>query len=656
MRIDTLELVNFRSYARATFTLKQQTYIVGENNAGKSTAIDALLWALTGRCRGLDGSNRDMAELVREGQQTGLGVRVTLADFGSVQRQTNGREVFLKVKEWEGPNAKQQEALYEKLATTEAVLQACLDNAAFLNLHHADAKRLIMGVLNVRIPAAALEPLGVAGPLSPDELDARYQSVMADRRGAKATLAQQLMPAEPSLQAFGGDEPPPVEDLRRQLEGVRGEERALFSDNAETRGRREALVLNKDDVQASIADIQRRLPTYSEHDIHTQLDELDERLALMTDGATPEQGSLIDDEAAPAENPIEHEHEHTKSGLADERGRLRMLESLIGRVEEHDPAKGCVLQGGIPCKTPAKDFKDYLTDSKKDRRELQKSIKAAETRIAEIEAELDMQIAADREAARKRQQAHSDRRGLELKASTLRSTLTRLQDDTARLTDLRAQLARIDSDLATIGDVQLPSGIVAIRDRILRGEQLIRDVEVYQTAAGAWREASARRLKLEQRVARCEHLCDQLGPKGVIVDVLEQARVMFEQTVNQALDKWGYHLEFQIDPWTVRVNGRKANQLAVSERLRAGVALQLAIAEITGTWLVAIDAVDMLDSKRRTILADVIDGWPGQIILAATKDPDYEMPAELPAGVAMYRLELRDDVTVVASALATVTA
>ena len=69
MKINKLSLTNFRNHKRTEVTLDRINFFVGQNNAGKSSILAAIEWALTGRCLWTDRAGRGAADLVRQGEK-----------------------------------------------------------------------------------------------------------------------------------------------------------------------------------------------------------------------------------------------------------------------------------------------------------------------------------------------------------------------------------------------------------------------------------------------------------------------------------------------------------------------------------------------------------------------------------------------------------
>lgn len=689
MVINSLEIANFRSHSRSAFSFRSRTFLFGRNNSGKSTALDAIRFVLTGRLEGIDGANRNIVELINERSlerltaaqsaderaSFALGARLRLADPAlAPRRQSDGREVFLDVndngKDWRGSKTDKQAELYKRLGATEAEVLACLDSSAFLRLHHSDAKALTMRLMDAKIPATPLEPLGVRGPLTVEELAQEYKRAFDARTVAKRDLDRHSVYPAPAL--VEGEEPPSLEAIGEQLDDLRNDEAVIVRDTSTLLGRKREILRQIEELTADKLEIEKRIDSYG--DPNADCDTLEQRLEIWP-------RLMLEGEPAVPEPPTfarlnlegdERERDTKQEALVDARGRLKVIEEQIGYLAKHNPTAGCVLDPSVPCKTPAKSFasrlealRALLEQTEKeigDGAEQLEAVRALITRrrdeAAATEAKASAEYraaAAARDAVRKRNKAAEDadrknRAEVERGLATARARCGYLQQDQASLAQVLERLERLGRDLVGLGDVEEPEGLEQVRARIAAGEAILEEATRWHEANRLHRESRDAHLALEREVARLEHLVEQLGPKGLIVDALETARVAFEARVNGALAKWGYAIGFTLDPWLVRVNGRPTSQLSISERLRVGIALQLAVAELCGLMFVTIDQVDILDAENRAILLDVLDGWTGQVVIAAMRDDREGLPtgADVPPDTAMYWIDrdLAGDTTV----------
>jgi hypothetical protein len=101
-----------------------------------------------------------------------------------------------------------------------------------------------------------------------------------------------------------------------------------------------------------------------------------------------------------------------------------------------------------------------------------------------------------------------------------------------------------------------------------------------------------------------------------------------------------------VDPWQVVVNGRPIQTYSESEQFRIGVALQLAIAELSGLSFAIVDRLDMLDVHNRALATKMIFASPvQQVLVLSTRELEQALP-KIP-GALVHRLGKIDERTVV---------
>jgi len=69
LKINSLSLENFRSHKKTEINLERINFFAGGNNAGKTSILAAIEWALTGHCLWTDRAGRGAADLVRQGEK-----------------------------------------------------------------------------------------------------------------------------------------------------------------------------------------------------------------------------------------------------------------------------------------------------------------------------------------------------------------------------------------------------------------------------------------------------------------------------------------------------------------------------------------------------------------------------------------------------------
>ena len=609
MRITRIALSTFRSHVRTAIDLADRiTFLCGPNGAGKSTVIDGLQFALLGTCRGTDARGVGSADLVHtpsHGVPAGKAIAaVDVAGVGTVARQVEGRSVALTVGEERGALGTQQARLLAALGGAPAAppvpagaLAAVLGGDLLVDLPHAEAKALLLAVLDVRIPFEG-------ATLTLEQLDARHAKAFEDRRGAKARLQAIAVPAEP------GELEPDLADVERRLGELRTREKLLIGEGAradgQARAERRALEDEAERHRAKIGVLER---------------ELDAIAAALVAGH-------VDADLARACELAAALNEHDAQGQADAESDIAAREAsrVLELLTKHEPAAGCVLNAGVPCKTPVKAFRARAGE--------------LEATIAELRARIEAQAARATRAAEHRAELAAIRRRLEAerKLEAKRAdVIAELEDRRTKLTAALEALERMPAAPPVAGE------LAQVHERIAQGEAVLEQARALVLAWAAHRARTKDKQAAAVEVARLERLVDELGPKGIRVEALASVLEAFTGTTNGVLAWWGYRLRFMLDPWRIVVNGRGADLLSSSERFRVGVALQLAIAEAAGLGFVAIDGADVLDQANRAILAELLDDWPGQVLVAATADgpPAIDAP-----GVAVYWLTREHEQTV----------
>lgn len=581
-----LQLSAFRSFDEAEIVFADtRTLIVGRNATGKSTIADAIAWCLTGRCRGTDAAGRGVAHLIRSGRDR-MRVRVDLmTEQGpcAIAREVDGRarsttlalgtsDVDLRP----GPVNDLQALIYTRLGVSADVIQAACDATAFFALDHADTKDLLLRLLDVRVSLDG-EP-----PMRLDELDAAYRKAEFERAAAKKAAA-----------ALGTMTPPPIplqspaDQLREKAAALREQIAGARDGQAEARGRLAELTRRRGEISRGVDTLHRSArvvgPSFA-----TDL-EMSERVLAH---ATAQLEAIRTQEPPP----------FVGQQIAPE---------WVSRVQAHDPKDGCVFSASIPCKTAVSHFRAYVQ-----------------------QAHADVQKHADAEKARAswrglvtQQEREVDRLSREVSAK--RADLVRSDEVSALIHQGEAKLAAVVAEIDALESGPSPQDHAADDTAALATiEAQLATWQDYDRAHGAFQAHKARAAALKAEIASCEARCQQTGPKGARVQALASALHAWTSEVNTVAGRWGFTFAIVPDPWAVTVNGRDVSLLSVSERLRVGVALQLAIVRAAGLSLAIVDGVDILDRANNLELSRVVlnPDAANQIVLAATREDDAPVP------------------------------
>lgn len=596
MKLTSIKLHRFRSFVDVDLPVEApRILIAGLNGAGKSSIREAIRWGLTGVCEATDAKGAGYEFLIPNGVGS-VAVDLDIADVGTVvRRRKNGFGTELQIGEFAGEPTVQQQSLYAKLGVSPPFLNAVLTTEHFLHLHHADAKRLVLDLLNVHVQVGEER-------LTLDQLESRYNQAFEERKLSKSKLRAFLLPQPPS-----SEEMPSLERIDAQLATLRQELETLTAKTGATAGKRQIL-------EKLLATTTRTLETLPTVDLEALEIALADQQTLV---ATLE--AEVDDiaEAMPTIPP---------PGSAE---RLPFLRDRIEALRQHKPTKGCVLDSRVPCDTPKVRFTKQAKALEEELDRLE-AVGGAETPARDMTAHNTL-----REARRILQQLLADR-------ASAQSTLN------AR-TKSEAELGQIRSDLKALGPInsEETAGLEVLKTRIEKGTLLRKRAEMHWQTAKAYAEATARKAALEADVDRLESLCDDLGPNGLRVNALNEAIGAFTAKINAFTERFHWTVAFQVEPWGVFVNGRPLGTYSESEQFRIGIAVQLAIAELSGLSFAVIDRLDMLDLENRKATSQmIVNSALEQVFILSTREPSQALPTM--AGAICYRFALENGRTMVA--------
>lgn len=164
--------------------------------------------------------------------------------------------------------------------------------------------------------------------------------------------------------------------------------------------------------------------------------------------------------------------------------------------------------------------------------------------------------------------------------------------------------------------------IAVLAERLTKGEAALVEARERQAARARNERAQIKAGQLGVEAEALGVLRDLLGPKGVREKLLIERLGALTGRVNEVLDQFGLLLEFR-DPWEIRLNGQPAALMGETELMRAGLAFQMALAEVTGARILICDRIGNFDHANRVALFTVLDlgirkGWIEQAILFST--------------------------------------
>lgn len=632
--IQSLQLINFRSCRTVGLNFPApRTLIVGANDAGKSTVADAIAWCLTGRCRGLDQGGRGVRDLVRQGARE-MWVSVTLNGIGQVTRAFDGKGVSLSLLAPDGELVAGalgdvQAGLLARLGGVrlDAIEVAC-HATAFLDSDHAAARDLLLLALNVRVDLdgedfRAVQQLGLVGSvngpatrigdLTLDTVETLEERARDKRLDLKRRIQEIGAPQPPPLPA-ALRETPPLDTLQARLDEKKTNAAQRFAGMHQRLGERATLADRERALRDEIAKIDARLRAASDVGVRLAHAEAERDTLKRAIDATQ------DTQAAGAARAVD----------------IAALSRVIGAIDQHSPSKGCVIDPTIPCKTPAKAFADRKPVLLKKRADIEREGKAAATAMQKRAADAKRLQEFDVEVAR------------------LRRAREDVVRDACAAEEKGAELTAVQTRLAALGEAADEQAFNGARDAIRGIEHLIDLWKRHQAALEAHTDCVRRAKDLREQLALAERACEALGPKGARAAALEAALAGFIAETGSFLQAWGVTLAIEPEPWKVLMNGRPAALMSKSGRLRAGVALQLAVVRHAGLGFAIVDEADILDEENARTFSRLIasarigrDGDEGSIIVLATRGKNYALPRVMGLSAVRLALDARAETQVV---------
>jgi len=590
MKIDKLQLRNFRSFAAADIDLAPGLNIAGGlNGAGKSTLLDAIAVGLTGTARGSE-SGRGHEDLRRHGDRKKWAVQIKA-----------GAETFTR-QEGEGPRAAVQQRIEAVLGVPGSVIRACLYSGELLRLERKDAQRMILDLAKpaaIDLPAeirelcAGLKMLPPEATVSLADLERLYRDVYAKRTDASRALKAIGAPDAPvALAGLEGMSLAAMDDQRRVI-GTKIADLERQRDQA-VRAEAEAAAAPRR-IADRLAGIDRSLQDWREKLAKVPAHENVKMRAL----------SLSHQIAAAGEGKSGAETAHREAGQ-----RLAVAQAALDRA-----ATEVSVSEAAPESCPTCGSKTTAAARKK-------SLELARDRMKAAEAEVSAARHQVTEAA-SILQATPDVAGLTRQLVSLEEGEALAAQIAESIAGLESERETAVADLAEIeATTPAPVDVDALATRIAGGRWRLDLLTGHAAAVRAYEQATAGRETAEAEREKLDRLCELLGPDGIRKDLAGGGGVAdFQAAVKAQLEPMGFRVD--LAPLLALeddalVNGLPTRLLSSSEQIRFGLAFQVAVASACGLGLVVVDDFDRLDPGSKAAALAVLSTCPHQVIVLQT--------------------------------------
>lgn len=646
MKLERLTLSNFRSYEDADLRFGPITVIAGGNNAGKSAIKDALEMALTGAGGTTDSTGRGAERMIRAGQDK-FQVEATVQvppDPGeengeprtvTITREkdrTRGTELSVRWGDgtsWGGGKRDRMAAFHRAIGAEQGIVRACLHAGQVAGMTSEAQQNLFFGVLGLAFTTESLEELIQASGATaedcellyggrdstllaapartdygPEIFDEAYKFCYDKRRQAKRdsnNAAAEVGVGQKAVSHLKRETPDlaridaaKAKDMKAQLDALELKRDEL----SEQKGRIENVPQQIEGVRAALAAIDGQIEERLRWE--AQRDEL-------ADGAThfAKQVTLLQERV-----------EDTERGQETARDRVVEIDRI---VEAFSEAKTTCPISDLSCPMTAAAKRKLLE-------------KLAGERYALVEGNLkdvgkEEALAADKELlARYIEIAHS--RPVAEDLETLRATKKAREGELFELVGRKSEASDTED-------------LEALKVRISRGHAKIRLVDQYLRKISDVDELLKKQQVLEEKAEAWVRLVGALSPKGAKLRAVDDPLQKLQKRIRARLKEYAVGYDLQIDTTEVfkllvqtphtGEHWIEISELSTSERLRIGIALQDALCHLTGFGLLLVDNFDMLETRNRAEIGQVLMKWSDEyetIIILTTKD---EKPDPSPA-------------------------
>jgi hypothetical protein len=590
-RIDRVKLKHFRSHRHTTLQLERVSFIRGLNKSGKSGIALAIEMALSGRCSKTDEAGNGYVQLIEEGAAAATivlecsgGVTITM-----VLDRVTGRQFKVEIPGTTILGRQAQQWIAENIAPPD-VINAALNAWRFIRMDERDQASLLARVLlpaklelseDVSAWLAANRLAVVERPTLFGTIEATHKSITFARTEVNRKLRDLKAIVEPD-----------------EIVGSRDTVKAKLADlqAQQAEANRKLLILSTRDAADKLNASQKQM---HQQDIDVKEKQLAELPPLVM--------TAKDRQKLETAAKLQVRHSEIRALLSAERATVTSLQTEIDKLSQSDENGTCpTCSAPLTPVSRAAMYAPFVSRMN----DAHASIKRLETELSE---------GGDSDEAIRQLADYSHERH---RRDELRTTLDSLRE---RHAALFANPTRDPLDFTETKE-QLETELEALKQRIVRGLDVLVKMVESEEAVRIYKFHLAEREKAEARHAELEKLLDYFGPAGIKAQLIAERLGLFTERVNSVLSWWGYALEFSIEPYELRITTTDAphirlnpRQLSDSESYRLGIAFAVAIAQWTGLKLLIADAADILDKGDKWNLAQaLLDSDLDQAIITST--------------------------------------
>lgn len=591
--IARLELKNFRSHKETVLDFDHQIlYAAGANGVGKSSLAMAMQMALTDRCPVTDGRGKGKDRLVMTGAE----------DYEITVEFQDGKKLTRHLRTAVGLGTAKltdlNDAIEREIAPMPVLTTAL--GGSYFGLPEDQQRDLLIGMAGAVLDKAAFEESVAQGFKALIANPAKYEGDPAKGYGTVA----------PHLAKLDGGSIPGLDAAHQLFYGMRTAANTTKKDRGkelETLSELGNLDFDADAQVKAGAELEAKVkllvaqapapaaPTVTLPELQAQAADLEAQIKNLKPPKNLEDGikraqTRVEGATTKAQEQLEF-RSATKSRLEALTERKRKLEAL------GDDAKCPTCEGDLD---PAR---------------LEIVCKDLASEITQAEVAL--------------KKADTEYRGANDAKATASRRLTELED----LRDnLIPKLEALQTRIEGAQGAETPDS-----GADTHGEELQAARDAYNT----WNETYGTRIEAARKLAKAKadyhEACDQSAAYGFMLTLIEHYKNRAVETkladLLKTVNSWAevFGLEFQLTAnMTLTANGLHYSALSESEQIRVDTIFRLALAINTGLRFIVVDRVDVLDSKGRLGLLNLLGKLKVTALLLAKIDGELKPPPGFP--------------------------
>ncbi len=627
MKIETLHIEGFSSHRDTSILFEHPiSFFVGHLGVGKSSIKQALEVALTGSCEGYRKRNYDQKEMIHDlGKIQRFDISVDL-DLGALKRGRTMDSTYLTWQSTDGTVQDTEEQMFEDLGTNADLLRVVFNTSDFFALEEKEQLLLILSVTGATVSDEKIRELFTEAHGGVEALEilnfsinnigdmaVAYKHAYSERTITKRELVNLLPPSEPE-----GDQPP-LDVIKKQLTKLRDAENALTAKIGELKGHQEG---GKEFMQRERTDLKDYMEKMAKMDHLDPSEKAVNHLRKQFIDAQEEREKEADGRAKLAQ-----QNTMALAELTLRRQQLVQLKAFDGNCVAAD----------FKCPATANKMKLAINNQEADIEVLDEKVKDLQEKIASYP--FANKVEGIKEEMRKMTMAKEKH-------------LRWVEEMTAAEKKLTALDEALAKEPAKDETGALEAELKITRDRIETGKGILEEAQGWVVRKKEIEKVAIQRAILEQRKTYLEQLCKFFGPKGVKVKLIGEKLEAFEQSVNKYLRTFGFNIMLQAEPWTIAVSeyetaGRSIRRLSRSERFRLGIALQIAIAKITGVNMLVIDNSELLTPDVRITMMEMLAGaeLDQALVFCTLMIPEEQFTAPSIDNVGFYMVRNKEGVS-----------